>query len=108
MKQNLHFIRHSITLLLLVIFVQLNAQVGVNTTTPHPSAALEIKSTTSGLLIPRIDKSARENMVNPANSLLVYDTTYEMFFYYQNGKWYALNTLTSTVTPNGGAIDTLS
>jgi microcystin-dependent protein len=86
-------------------------QVGINTNSPHPSAALEIKSDTAGLLIPRITTTARESMSTPGNSLLVYDTDLRMYFYYQasDSKWYVLNTWITTVVSNSkGGFDTIS
>ncbi|MFN8417597.1 MAG: hypothetical protein U0U66_14805 [Cytophagaceae bacterium] len=84
------------------------AQVGVNTTNPDPSAALDVQSSNQGLLIPRIPNAARIAMTNMANSLLVYDTDMKMYFYYQSAdnKWYSLNAWTSSVTVSGGNADT--
>jgi len=86
------------------------AQVGINTTNPHPSAALDIISSTRGLLIPRIDSAARVGMTGMANSLLVFDTSKQLFFYYQasNSTWYALNAWQSSIIENGGNTDTLT
>lgn len=59
---------------LLGIFV-LNAQVGINTSTPNSSAALDIVSTDKGILIPRMTTAQKVAIVSPAIGLLVYDTT---------------------------------
>ncbi|WP_157488088.1 C1q-like domain-containing protein [Dyadobacter crusticola] len=54
-----------------------NAQgVGINTTTPHPSAALDIQSTNQGILIPQVTlQSLGDNTTvpSPATGLLVYN-----------------------------------
>ena len=50
------------------------AQVGIGTTTPVPSAALEIKDTTRGLLIPRMTMVQRNAISTPATGLMVYQT----------------------------------
>jgi uncharacterized protein (TIGR02145 family) len=50
------------------------AQVGVGTTTPHASAALDITSTTSGLLPPRMTEAQRNVISTPAAGLIVYCT----------------------------------
>ena len=42
------------------------AQVGVGTTTPDASAALDITSPTKGLLIPRMTNAQRQAISNPA------------------------------------------
>ncbi|MDX1462942.1 MAG: hypothetical protein R3359_07795, partial [Marinirhabdus sp.] len=61
-----------------------SAQVGIGTTTPDPSSALDIRSTNKGLLSPRMTSLERTNISNPADGLLVYDTD-ETTFYYYNG-----------------------
>jgi len=95
---------------LLICSYSTYAQVGLNTTSPHPSAALDINSSTKGLLIPRMNYEARVLMTGMANSLLVYDTTKELFYYYQasDGKWYALNAWKSELTEDGGNTDTIT
>jgi hypothetical protein len=50
------------------------AQVGIGTTTPDASAALEITSNNKGLLIPRMQSGERLGIVSPAPGLLVYQT----------------------------------
>jgi len=86
----------------LVLFGALaaNAQnVGINTSTPDVSAALDVKSTTQGLLIPRMTKAQREaiNMVGgvstPATGLMVYQIDNGPGFYFYNGTaWTTLST----------------
>ena len=50
--------------------------VGINTgTTPEASALLEMSSTTSGMLIPRMTTVERNAIASPANSLLIFNTT---------------------------------
>ena len=50
------------------------AQVGIGTTTPNASAALDITSTTSGLLPPRMTKVQLEAIASPVEGLMVYCT----------------------------------
>jgi len=50
------------------------AQVGVGTATPHASAALDITSTTSGLLPPRMTQTQRNAISTPMAGLMVYCT----------------------------------
>jgi len=50
------------------------AQVGIGTTTPNASAALDITSTTSGLLPPRMTQVQRNAIATPAAGLIVYCT----------------------------------
>jgi len=49
--------------------------VGIGTTTPHPSAQLEISNPSKGLLIPRMNTGSLLGIANPAKGLMVYDTT---------------------------------
>ena len=69
------------------------AQVGINTTNPHPSAALDVTAVNGdkGLLMPRISTAARVSMIGMANSLLVFDTDLQLFFYYQTANARHLN-----------------
>ena len=64
------------------------AQVGINTETPDASAALDITSTTGGLLVPRMTQAQR-NQINdpagPADGLMIYQTDGTPGFYYYNG-----------------------
>ncbi|MGY8939226.1 MAG: hypothetical protein ACKVK4_04535 [Flavobacteriales bacterium] len=50
------------------------AQVGIGTTTPDASAALEIKSTTQGFLPPRMNKAQIDGIALPVEGLMVYCT----------------------------------
>lgn len=52
-----------------------NAQnVGIGTSTPDASAALDIKSTTKGLLVPAMTQAQRNAISNPATGLLIFQT----------------------------------
>ena len=50
------------------------AQIGIGTTTPVSSAALEIFSSSKGLLLPRLDKANRDIMLDPARGLIIFCT----------------------------------
>ncbi|MCE7933215.1 MAG: hypothetical protein DYG96_01340 [Chlorobi bacterium CHB2] len=58
-----------------------NGHMGVGTTAPDQSAALDIVSTTGGLLIPRMTSAQRDQIPNPATGLLVFNTTTGNFEY---------------------------
>ena len=51
------------------------AQVGVGTTTPDLSSALDISSTSQGLLMPRLTTTQRDAIVSPAKGLIIYNIT---------------------------------
>jgi Collagen triple helix repeat (20 copies) len=59
--------------------------VGVNTSTPHPSAALDVQSTTQGMLVPRMTAAQRDSISLPAAGLLVYQSDAPSGFYFYNG-----------------------
>lgn len=75
------------TIVLLFISFQLTcwAQVGINTTSPHPSSSLDITDTTRGLLIPRMTSVQKNAITSPATGLLVYQSDGASGFYYYNG-----------------------
>lgn len=62
-------------------------RVGIGTDDPDFSAMLDIQSSNSGLLIPRMNSTDREAIVNPANGLLVFDTDESSFWYSDLGTW---------------------
>lgn len=72
---------------LLLIFVSfyVNAQIGINTTTPDPSSVLDIDSSTGGLLIPRMTETERDAIVSPAEGLMIYQTDNTKGFYQFDG-----------------------
>ena len=59
--------------------------VGINTTAPDPSAALDITSTDKGVLIPRMIQTQRDAITNPAPALMIYQTDGTKGFYYNSG-----------------------
>lgn len=74
-----------ILLFAIVSTLEVQAQVGINTVNPDPSAMLDINSEDRGFLAPRMTTTQREAIVSPAQGLLVYDTVLEGFYYYENG-----------------------
>ena len=48
------------------------AQVGINTDSPHEFAALDIVSTTGGLLVPRMTKAERDGITSPSQGLIIF------------------------------------
>lgn len=60
-----------------------HAQAGLGTTTPDPSAMLDITATGKGILIPRMSMASRPS--TPATGLLIYQTDNTPGFYVYNG-----------------------
>lgn len=65
------------------------AQVGIGTTSPQ--GALDIVSTNSGVIIPRVENTAA--VANPVAGMVVYDTSCHCFKGSQNGSWSILSVL---------------
>ncbi len=63
--------------------------IGIGTKSPDVSAVLDIQSVDKGLLIPRLTLEQRNNIKNPANGLMVYQTNETSGFYFYNGKNWA-------------------
>ena len=76
------------------------AQVSITSdnTDPHSSAMLEVKSTTKGMLIPRMTSTQRSGINSPAEGLLVFDTTTGSFWFYDAG-WNELGGNTGGASP---------
>lgn len=78
------------------------AQVGVNTYAPDPSSALDISSTTSGVLIPRMLQSQRVAIAAPATGLLVYQIDN------QDGFWFFDGTNWTHLSSTGGEFQSVA
>jgi cytoskeletal protein CcmA (bactofilin family) len=65
---------------------------GIGSQLNHSSAIVDISKSNKGLLIPRLTQNARLFINNPAEGLMVFDTTSNRFYNYQNGLWaYLIN-----------------
>ncbi len=63
------------------------AQISINSdnSAPDNSAMLDVKSTTKGLLIPRMTRAQRDAITDPAPSLMIFQTNSVPGFYYNSG-----------------------
>lgn len=64
--------------LLFLATTTLHAQVGIGTATPNSAAALDINSTSKGLLMPRLTTTQRD-AISPVAGLVIYNTSVEKF-----------------------------
>jgi hypothetical protein len=92
MKSSNFLVINLLILLSLLFSLQLNAQIGIGTTTPDASSMLDIQSDAKGVLIPRMTTAQRllvEDPVTgePANGLLVFDTDTQSFWFYESSSW---------------------
>jgi len=88
-----------------VIFAQ---NVGINPTGSDPdnSAMLDVSATNKGLLVPRMTKTQKFLIPNPANGLLIYQTDDTAgFWYYEKSQWVPLmRSITFGNGLNGGMV----
>ena len=77
---------------MVLMSAQMNGQVGIgaNTFTPDNSALLELQSTNSGLLLPRMTTAQRNAISNPAQSLIIYNLTTKCVEIYESNQWQAI------------------
>ncbi len=68
-------------------------RIGIGTSSPHPSAIMEVWDTAKGVLIPRLTISQRNNISGPAHSLLIYNIDCDKYEYFVPGMgWVSLAT----------------
>ena len=84
-----------------------NATVGIGTTEPAATAALDISSTSKGILIPRLNRSQRDAIASPPEGLMIFCTdcgvkgSLSMFI---NGSWETFTHCTTPPTPTQNSI----
>src|SRR6185312_8332939 len=62
-------------------------KLGIGNSSPDASSIADMKSTTKGILIPRMTTTQRLAISSPANGLMVYDNTLGAPFYYNGTAW---------------------
>jgi hypothetical protein len=70
-----------------IVVDSLGVAVNENELSADPSAILDVSSQTKGVLIPRLTDTEIQAIQNPAEGLLVFSTTDQVFKYYQNSNW---------------------
>ena len=70
------------------------AQVAINNTgdDPDPSAMLDIQAYDKGLLVPRMSTLERDNIVNPAPGLIIYNKDENILNYFDGIRWTSFGT----------------
>ncbi len=68
-------------------FSQQGVAISTDANPPHTSAMLDVRSTSKGLLLPRMTSAQRSAIASPANGLLVYDTDNHKIYQRVNGFW---------------------
>jgi hypothetical protein len=77
------------------------SSVGIGTVSPSASAALEVNSTTKGILLPTMTQTQRNAISTPATGLLIYQSDNTPGFYYYNGS--AWTAIAGAAAGGGGA-----
>lgn len=98
------------SILMLFSIIDLQAQVGVGTTAPDPSAVLDVSGTSAGLLAPRMTQAERNAIPNPATGLIVYQTDNTPGLYWNSGtpgtpSWGLVGNVAWNLTGNAGTLD---
>lgn len=99
------------TLILFSIFLysfNSSAQTGIGTTTPHPSAKLEVSAMNKGFLPPRVTLTSTTDITtipNPAIALLVYNTGSNVslsagYYYWSGTVWESIGKTGSLLASN--------
>lgn len=91
-------------LLFIFSFTSLNAQVGINTTSPNNSSLLDISSTTKGFLLPRLTNTQMNAITSPETGLTIYNTNASAIYYYNGNSWVSREDRISAIVNEGVAI----
>jgi len=84
----------------LLFFTESFGQVGIGTSEPDSSAALDINSTNQGLLIPRLTTTQIFYIDNPAIGLIAFNLDSLDFWYFNGTKWIGVIDHSDTLDPN--------
>ncbi len=83
----LNSLKNSYILIFVLLGTQLNAQVGIGTTSPNIASELDINSTSKGVLFPRMTNAQMLSISNPTAGLQVYNTNANCMYYYNGTSW---------------------
>ena len=79
--------KKSLPFILLLFTIITHAQIGIGTSSPAPSAQLDVTSTTKGFLPPRMTTVQRDAIVSPATGIQIYNTTTNTNDYFNGTIW---------------------
>ena len=83
------------------IFAQQGVAINTSGAQAHSSAMLDVSSTDKGMLIPRVTTAQRLSVPTPANGLLVYDTDFAQFWFFNGTIWSPIVGVTGVTGPTG-------
>jgi len=67
-----------------------NVGIGETFVNPDPSALLELQSSSRGFLLPRLTSIQRDNIITPAESLLIFNTDTKCLEIFVNNVWHSI------------------
>ena len=95
--------RRVILLIIVLGYVSGYGQVSINNdgTSPDPSSILDVKSTSKGVLLPRLTQAQIQAITDPANGLLVFCTSDSKFYVFVQtaNQWKEINFGAGTISP---------
>jgi hypothetical protein len=99
------FKKLSLIALVVIVTTISNAQILISqqpSGPPNPSAQLEVRSNQKGFLPPVMSTSARRAIVQPAEGLLVFDSSKQALFVFTRGGWQSFNLSLETLGVSNG------
>lgn len=96
---------HVVAILILLLtntasFGQGSLGINKDGSTPDPSALLDVKSTTQGILAPRMTAAQKTAIISPATGLLVYQVDDQVGFYVYDGTYWGEVAISKNPFPN--------
>jgi len=101
---NKSYVYHLLLFSLFLLTTKANAQIGIGTTSPDSSSVIDLRSSTRGILIPRMTSVQRRAINLPAKGLMVFDNDSAYFFYYNGTGWASLKNESSSSYSAGPGI----
>lgn len=81
--------KYYIVIFTIHLFLVTEAQVGIGTSSPDPSAKLDVTSTTKGFLPPRMSTIQRDAISSPTKGLTIYNISSNAFECFNGTAWYS-------------------
>lgn len=85
-----------------LLYVSSSDNVGMGTSTPNPSARLDVSSTNKGFLPPRLTTAERNSIVSPAAGLMIYNLTDLSLEIFNGTSWVSAASSGWSLTGNSG------
>jgi hypothetical protein len=92
MKKNLFIVFITLFQLFAIVLPAQNVAINADGSNADPSAMLDVKSTSKGMLVPRMTTAQRTAIVTPAAGLMVYDITTNGYWFYNGTAWTQMTT----------------